>query len=208
MKAPLLFTLILAFVCHYTQRAQDSTVFKKGTLVITTGIGLPDYYRTSLRTAYRGHSNLDVYGFGPLIVKGDYGIMKFKWGHSIGAGMVLGFSTSTVKYNDLNTSLALPANYRGKDVYRTFTVGARGTYHFYTTHDIDCYASIGLGFNINTVSQTASSVYLNAHAPLRSWGYSAFTAGARYYFTKTIGVYAEAGWDMSTLIQGGLALKF
>jgi hypothetical protein len=199
----------LIVICLFNNgRAQDSTVFKKGTIVITVGIGLPDYYRMSLKTAYRGHSNLDIYGFGPLIIKGDYGIIKFKWGHSIGAGMVLGFNTSTVKYSDLNTSRAIPVNYRGKDVYRTFTIGARGTYHFYTTNDIDCYASIGLGFNINTVSQTANNGYLlNAHAPLRSWGYSAFTAGARYYFTKNIGVYAEAGWDMSSLIQGGLTIK-
>jgi hypothetical protein len=202
----------LILICLFLHgRGQDSTAFNKGTIVITAGIGLPDYYRVNLRTAYRGHSNLDVYGFGPLIIKGDYGIVKFKWGHSIGAGFVLGYSSSKVKYTDLYTNYATPITYHGKDIYRTITIGARGSYHFYTKKNIDCYASIGLGVNINTVSQTSSSVskaYINNRAPLRSLSYSAFTAGVRYYFTTNIGVYAEAGWDMSTLIQGGIAVKF
>jgi hypothetical protein len=213
MKTPLLLTLILTCLFNYNYRAQDTAAFKKGTIVITAGVGVPDYYRASLRTAYRGHSSLDVFGYGPIIIKGDYGIVKFKWGHSVGAGIVLGYSSSTVKYSDLSTSNAIPNSYHGMDIYRTITIGARGTYHFFTKKDLDCYASIGLGININTVSQTAnngygSTAYINSHAPFRSLSYSAFTAGVRYYFNKNIGVYGEGGWDMSTIIQGGIAIKF
>ena len=205
----LFFALILICLFNSKYSAQDNTAFEKGTIVATAGYGFPDFYRTSLRLAYNGYDSRTVRGFGPLILKGDYGIVKFKWGHSVGAGIVLGYSSTTVTYTEYNT-VAAPIT--GIDLYKTITIGARGTYHFFTKEKLDCYVSLGAGFNINTYDYSNSGSYAYgvyaAPARSRSTLYESATVGVRYYFTKNIGVYSELGWDMSAPIQGGVAIKF
>lgn len=211
-------TLVLSsliFLFNTSVKAQDNTAFEKGTVVATAGYGFPDLYRTSLRLAYNGYNSTKVRGFGPLILKGDYGIVKFKWGHSVGAGIVIGYNTTSVKFTDTyNEHVGFPnyyvtRTYNETHTFRTITVGARGTYHFFTKEKLDCYASIGLGFNINSTARTTDNPNgYTAYASARSGVYSAFTVGIRYYFTKNFGVYSELGWDNSTPIQAGVALKF
>ena len=202
------------FLFNTLIRAQDNTAFEKGTIVVTGGYGFPDLYRTSLRIAYNSYSSTTVRGIGPIILKGDYGIYKFKWGHSVGAGIVLGYSSTNVNYMYTDTRWNNGYgwnnyNYSETDAYKTITIGARGSYHFFTKEKFDCYASIGLGFNINTTTQTTNDPNGYAKtAVARSGVYEAFTVGIRYYFTKNLGVYSELGWDMSAPIQGGIALKF
>lgn len=199
--------------------AQDeNSAFDKGTVVITAGLGFPDFNRLDTRSRYVGNGSYNsttVHGFGPLIFKGDFGIIKFKWGHTLGAGFVLGYNSTTVsfaysnyKYNNGNGSYYYE-NYSQTDRFQTFTVGARATYHFFTKEKLDCYANVGLGYNIRTYNRTTNDpnggyAYTNGNSTV----YEAFTVGIRYYFTKNFGVYAEAGWDMSTPLQGGIALKF
>lgn len=187
-------------------KAQD-ICFDKGTVVATVGYGFPDLYRANLKTSYYQFESNNVTGFGPLILKGDYGIAKFKWGHSVGTGIVLGYSSTQVDYIDSHKGTTY---FQGVDLYRTITIGARGSYHFFTKEKIDCYASIGLGYNINSYSGTlnGSITAINSNLGSRSVLYESFTVGIRYYFTKNIGLYSEIGWDMSTPIQGGIALKF
>ncbi|MES2516365.1 MAG: hypothetical protein V4580_19580 [Bacteroidota bacterium] len=207
--------LAVSFILLATNKykAQENKAFENGTIVATVGYGFPDFYRINLRSSYAPYKSRSVGGFGPLILKGDYGIIKFKWGHYVGAGIVLGYSSSKVVYTDYPGPIV---SYPMTDLYRTITIGARGSYHFFTKEKIDCYASVGLGFNINTYSTTNTGYgsvyggygYSNSVRVARSAAYAAFTIGIRYYFTKHIGVYAEAGWDMSAPLQGGLALKF
>ena len=190
--------------------SQDAVAFDKGTLVVTAGYGFPDLYRTSLRVAYNGYAATTVKGFGPLLFKGDYGIVKFKWGHSVGVGAVIGYNSTSVNFtNYYYNSGFFYTPYGQTDKYRTITIGARGTYHFFTKEKFDCYASIGLGFNINTYSysSTVPGTYVSSSRG-RSGLYTAATVGIRYYFIKNFGVYSELGWDLNAPIQGGVCLKF
>jgi hypothetical protein len=191
--------------------SQDGSAFDKGSLVVTAGYGFPDLYRTSLRLAYNSYSSSTVKGFGPLLFKGDYGIVKFKWGHSVGVGAVIGYNSTSVNFTNYywNNSGFYNTSYTQTDKYRTITIGARGTYHFFTKEKFDCYASVGLGFNINSYSYSSSVPNIHTNSSHgRSVLYSALTVGIRYYFTKNIGVYSELGWDLNAPIQGGLCLKF
>lgn len=200
------------FLFNTTIKAQDETAFEKGTVVATVGYGFPDLYRTSLRVAYNANSSKTVSGFGPFIIKGDYGIVKFKWGHTVGAGIALGYSSTTVNDKFIQNQTGSTINYViENDITRTITIGARGTYHFFTKEKIDCYASIGAGFNINISSLSSNGVatYYGSSSPSsRSVVYESATVGIRYYFTKNFGVYSELGWDMWAPIQAGVALKF
>lgn len=208
MKTKTILTLALSSLLFCTQKtkAQESA-FEKGTVAITVGYGFPDLDRTSLRSSYNfyGYNGTTIRGFGPLLLKGDYGIVKFKWGHTVGAGLVVGFNTNTINYFYSNNL------WKETDRYTTIVIGARGSYHFFTKEKIDCYANIGLGMNINshTESTTDPRGFTNSGSVSKRPGvYEAFTVGIRYYFSKNFGVYAEAGWDMSTPVQGGIALKF
>lgn len=216
-----LVTAIL-FFSVITTKVQGQTAYDKGTLVVTAGIGIPDFERLGLRIYYgpisstysNGTSSSKVAGVGPFMLKGDYGIYKFKWGHAVGAGIVIGFSPTTVKSTVTDWVNTPNGGYYGtyteKDIYNRLTIGARGTYHFFIKEKIDCYASVGLGFNINMYSHSTNDpngTYLYAPYGTRSV-YEAFTVGVRYYFTKNIGVYAEGGYDNLCLLHGGLALKF
>lgn len=217
MKKITLHTLLLLSAILFSNKisAQDNSAFDKGTVVATVGYGFPDFYRTSLRVAYNGYSSRTVRGFGPLVLKGDYGIVKFKWGHSVGAGIVIGYSATRVKYTYIESKWNNGYGwnnytYSQTDNYQTITIGARGTYHFFTKEKFDCYASVGLGYNINSYTQTTDNPngYYSRVGAARTSIYSAFTVGIRYYFTKNIGVYSEVGWDMSVPLQGGVAIKF
>ena len=216
MKKTLLALACIIFLCNHSTKAQDESAFEKGTIVATAGYGFPDFYRTSLRVSYNAYSSTKVSGIGPIILKGDYGIVKFKWGHSVGAGIVIGYNATKIKFTDTYYDYSgFPyytntlRSYTETHVYQTITIGARGSYHFFTKEKFDCYASIGLGFNINSTSRTTNNPNgYTGYASARSGVYSAFTVGIRYYFTKNIGVYSEVGWDMSVPIQAGLAIKF
>ena len=208
------FALINAIVFNTKSVAQDNTAFEKGTVVITAGLGFPDFYRIDQRArynSYKVYNSTSVKGFGPIILKADYGIVKFKWGHTLGAGIVFGYNSTTVDftYYKYNNGNGITEYFNQTDRFRTVTVGARATYHYFTNEKVDCYANVGLGYNIRTYSRTTNDPdggYLYTSG--NSTAYTAFTAGIRYYFTKNFGVYAELGWDMSTPLQGGLALKF
>ncbi len=212
-KTLLATTTLLLLLFSANIKAQD-VAFDKGTVVATAGFGFPDLYRGTLRVAYNGYTSTKVTGFGPIILKGDYGIVKFKWGHSVGGGIVLGYNATKVdfSYTDFrwnNGNNSGYYTYNQTDKYNTLTIGARGSYHFFTKEKFDCYASVGLGLNINSHTQITNDPtgYRSVSAG-RSGIYSAFTVGIRYFFTKNIGVYSELGWDMSAPIQAGIALKF
>lgn len=59
---------------------------------------------------------------------------KFKWGHSVGAGIVIGFNSTSVKFTDnyydyYNNNYNL-ITYNETHTFRTITVGARGCITF------------------------------------------------------------------------------
>jgi hypothetical protein len=193
--------------------AQDGTSFDKGTVVATVGYGFPQLYapRIGNPKVIDPYNPSKVGGFGPFIVKGDYGIVKLKWGHTIGAGIVLGYNTMKVRY-EYSDYYYGPAYrvFTQTNTYNTLILGARGTYHFFTKEKLDCYVSIGVGcrlkFNVqSTTDHPSGSTYIYED---RTGLYSGLGLGIRYYFTKNIGVYSEIGMDMWAPVQAGLALKF
>lgn len=205
MKTKIILTFILSsiFIFNSKIKAQETT-FDKGTVVLTLGYGLPDLNRMSLRSSnIKDYDNKTIRGYGPIIFKAEYGFYKFKWGHSVGGGIIVGVNSTSVTYYYSNSL------WTHTDRSTTITIGARGTYHFFNNDKIDCYANVGLGFNVNSYNQITNNpkgkndLYFNKRSNL----YEAFTVGIRYYFSKNIGVYAEAGWDMAPF-QGGLAVKF
>jgi hypothetical protein len=88
----------------------------------------------------------------------------------------------------------------------TVYVGARASYHFGALmnlkSNLDIYGGVGAGYVIVNVSDdegdsaTASS----------GVGYGLY-GGVKYYFAKSVGVYAEAGYQSLSYLNVGLAFK-
>lgn len=151
--------------------------------------------------------NAQSFGEGTKVIQvgatigGDFGLplsASFEYGVSdkIGVGAYVGYAS-----REFNTG------YSAADYKVTYTLfGARGNYHFYTEDKFDAYAGVLLGYNSATVTYTngGSNVFGTP-----SYGGSVFGGqiGGRYYFTDSIGAFAELGYGIGYL-NVGLAYKF
>jgi hypothetical protein len=102
-------------------------------------------------------------------------------------------------------------NYYGSDylAYTVFVFGGRANYHLnFEVDKLDLYGGITLGWEIGSWSSNDNA----ADSWLRYYGdYSGFywgaQAGARFFFTRAIGVFGELGLGL-TYAKAGLAVKF
>ena len=113
----------------------------------------------------------------------EYGIVKVPMGSEltgvVGVGGIVGAS-----FSSFGTGLLF---------------AVRGSYHVIFHNKIDPYIAIALGYRGYAFSSTYSSgVY-------GDFGFSA-VLGARYFFTKKIGVYTELGY-MLNIFNLGLSIK-
>jgi hypothetical protein len=102
-------------------------------------------------------------------------------------------------------------NYWGNDylAYNVLVFGGRANYHFnFEADKLDAYAGVTLGWEIGTWSSSndADDSWLRYYGDYSGF-YFGFQAGARYFFARNIGVFAEAGYGLA-YIKAGLALKF
>jgi len=87
-------------------------------------------------------------------------------------------------------------------------VGARGAYHyngFTSVPKLDVYGGIMLGYNIVKYSSDGDDIAM-ANSYGSGMGFSGFL-GSRWFFSNSMGVYAELGYGVSVL-NAGLTFKF
>lgn len=82
--------------------------------------------------------------------------------------------------------------------YTHIIIGARGSYHFYNTNNMDIYAGLMVGYNVVSVDSPGDYNYSAASSGIT---YSAFV-GAKYYFSDTFGAFAELGYGVAYLSLG------
>ena len=88
-------------------------------------------------------------------------------------------------------------------------IGARAAWHFNFLKNLDTYIGVNLGWMI--WNQTNEWTILGKKYKTDydySAFYYAFNSGARYFFTKNIGVYVELGYSPISIASAGLSLKF
>lgn len=86
--------------------------------------------------------------------------------------------------------------------YTHIILGARGSYHFYSNKQWDCYGGLMIGYNIvsSSVDGPDEDGY-NYSAASSELTYS-LHAGARYYISQNFGFYAELGYGVVYLNLG------
>lgn len=129
------------------------------------------------------------YGYGgyrstlpPIYVKYEMGIMD-----EVGIGLVGGIGMGKNRFTD--------------DGYFATTIGALGYYHFnkfIPLKKLDVYAGLGIGVDINNRASNGSDVS----------ALFLYKAGARYYFSNSFGVYVETGYDLLSVANAGITLRF
>lgn len=96
--------------------------------------------------------------------------------------------------------------------YTSILVGAKGNYHFFTDDKFDAYGGLMLGYNSVKVESgtgigTGLGIFNFAPAVEASAVFFGGQLGARYYFTDSIGAFAELGYGLAYL-NAGIAFKF
>jgi len=173
--------IILTIVIATVVQAQQ---FQKGTTTANVGIGLGTALgglgkaRPAI-SASLDHGMWDIGGPGVISLGGYVGNTGYKY--------TSGSYTSKWNY---------------------FVVGARGAYHyngFTSVPKLDVYGGAMLGYNIVKYSSDSEDIEM-ANSYGNGIGLSGFL-GSRWFFSNSMGAYAELGYGVSVL-NVGLTFKF
>jgi opacity protein-like surface antigen len=190
---------------------RNRNCFQKGVQVISVGYGAPNLGKVAFKALDRIYPTAEYGGIGPLYLKYEYAIAD-----QVGLGVSLRYLNSKIEYPVVGPKYDADENPIAGDSTYTYTqtlssIGAmvRANYHFGTGRQFDPYIGLGIGYgntsikidrggDVNGISTVASiPIPLAIEA----------TVGARYFFTESIGAYAEVGFSQS-VINGGIAIKF
>lgn len=172
-------TLVLALAALFCFDANtlNAQAYEQGSKVLNLGVGVGGRY--SLGISASGSFEIGIWP------TGDFGI--------IGLGVMTGYRVATEAFVLYDAT------------YTEFAVAPRGTYHFtiIPVENLDVYAALQLVFGFENTNY--DSDLINDTSQTRV--YPAAIAGARFYFSDSFGVFAEAGYNLSYL-TGGVALSF
>ena len=166
--------LALITVITLTSESAFSQVFDKGVKQANLGIGFGGGYGT-------GSTSPAISG------SFEVGVTD-----KIGVGGIVGYQSSTYDYGF------------GSYSYTYLIFGARGSYHFYETDNVDVYGGAMLGYQNVSVSSTGSTFGAAASSSGIVIG---LYLGGRYMFSENIGAFAELGYSIS-IFSVGLTAKF
>ena len=190
--------ILICLIVSSSIFAQD---FLKDENYITIGYGLDPYGHANKYNAGFNHKNASI---GPFILTYERGITDVLGVGRIGVGGAIAQTFYTSKAYTINNL------YEYKSNRSRTTIAFRAAYHFEFGIDrMDLYAGIGGAFHIIMDKEQTNNPFDPTYSYKRqsvSGGPSVF-AGIRYYFNDNIGVYAEAGYDISAL-NGGFVFKF
>lgn len=154
--------------------------YSEGDNLLNVGFGLGATFAT-------GSSTIP-----PLSVSFEHGFTD-----NISAGGLIGYSGSKDEVPTFGGTWTFKYSY--------IIIGARGSYHFYSTDKIDAYGGALLGYNIGSSSvefEGAGNNFVEpAAADVGGVAYG-LHVGGRYYFNESIGAFGELGYGISYLTLG------
>lgn len=191
-------------LCTTGVKAQS---FGQGSMLVSAGYGFGNFTQ-SLFSAYSNEAGFKYSSFGPVFVKGEYGVSDH-----IGLGLNIAYMGASVSYNydvpGLDQNLNSIVNtYEAKWAHTAYSVLARMNIHFANSEKLDPYFGVGVGYRSSsdvwsTTQANATTLTMPTLIPV---GFET-TLGLRYYPTEHLGVYVEAG-GAKAIVQGGLTFKF
>ena len=166
--------------------------FTKGTTTLALGVGFgrDDY------GYYSGANALPVFSLSM-----DHGIINNAGPGNIGIGGILAYTSATYNYSGGYYSNAY------KETWANYFIGVRGTYHLTLLKDknnkFDPYAGVSIGVRVETYNNNYNNnSTVTDKLKTTPYHFEGIFVGAKYNFTSAMGVYAEAGYDISLLRVG------
>jgi len=158
---------------------QAQNTFAKGDKVVNLGIGVGRSYSAGYKSSIL-----------PISGSFEYGVKDhlFDDKSSLGVGAYLGYAQDKLSLIDNSWKVSHTI------------VGVRGGLHYQLVDKLDTYAGLMLGYNVVSVSSSGSGISGSGF----DWS---IYVGGRYYFTESIGAFAEIGYGIAA-VQLGVALKF
>ncbi len=182
LKRTVLVLAVLFFTTASMLFAQDwknySPAYKEGDIAIQAGVSLIPL------GGFFGTTTIP-----PLSISADYAVRIAELPLSFGG--FVGYSASKYEYYSYATLS-----------YTYLLMGARAAYHVdLGVKNLDSYAGVMLGYNIVTAKwdDNAWSDYYNAGSSYVVYG---AYVGARYFFTKNLAAFGEAGYGMGLITLG------
>jgi hypothetical protein len=182
--------------------------FDENTHIINLGVG---FGSRGYHSFFRGAGY--AYGRTPAFSLTYEQAFKKKLGPGyLGIGAYLGFQREYYKYNGSYYKGFTYNTYYYNHSWNYYMVAARGVYHWdvLNSKNAEVYGGviIGMRFQIHNY-ETNDPDNLDPYAYTQSFIYPAYSvfAGARWYFVKNFGLFAEVGYGIS-YINGGLSIKF
>jgi len=170
-----LFIVIGLLLSMVFSEGANAQVYRQGDGILSVGVG----FGYSARIG--GLGGLDFGGFGPVMV-GYESIVSQSSSGAFGVGGVVGG-----RFGGL--------------VGTTFTLMARGAYHFNVSRAFDLYLGLGLGTHVQSVDMGFAGRQTDF-----DFAYG-FFLGGRYYVSDAMAIQAELGYGVS-IFNIGLAFKF
>ena len=183
--------------------------FDENTHILNLGVG---FGSRSYHSVYRGAGYSS--GITPAFSLTYEQAFKKKLGPGyLGLGAYLGFQHEYYKYDySYYDNGFYYQTYYSNHKWNYYMVAARGAYHWdvLNSKNAEVYAGviIGMRFQIHTY-ETNDPGKKDPYTYTQSFVYPAYSAfaGARWYFAKNAGLFAEVGYGISYL-TGGFSFKF
>lgn len=162
--------------------ASAQEISPKGSLAFNVGIGFPNLVGIGTTTVP------------PISISGEYTILSDLINNNNGAvsvGGYMGFAAS----KDSRTSAAGDYGWR----HNNFLLGTRGSFHYQFVDNLDTYAGMLIGYNIESVKGFGQVTGSSANGGGFLWG---MFIGARYFFNDSFGVFTELGYGVAFINLG------
>ncbi len=175
-------------------KSRNSGSFSRKASLLSFGIGFPNRSGTGLDYWNDDDRRL---GIGPGYVKYEHGLTD-----EIGLGGYVAAAASRYKYGP---------NRRYTDHIFAGSLGIMGFYHFnklIPVRKLDVYAGAGVGVRQLTYSYDDNFPGDTSDDRTSFTAMPLFKVGARWYFTRMFGVYAEGGYDKMSDVNLGITLRF
>lgn len=199
-KGLLLSTLFICLVSAKSFAQDEGGAYSQGSSSVSIGYGFGNIWKSLFKLAGAfSDGSYKVSATGPVAFVYEYGATD-----KISVGIALGYSQVKGKYNDPSYP---DDNY--EESLTNFSALARANYHFGSSEKFDPYLGIGLGYyNFKYKYKDASGTSdVGTFAIPGAFGFSG-QLGAKYYFTSSVGLYAEIGYVGGSIAQVGLSFKF
>jgi opacity protein-like surface antigen len=200
----LLFVFAFAVITISVKAQDESAAWGgQGTAVVNLGYGVGSVWKTLFKVS-ASFTGSKVTASGPFAIGFEYGVSnKIGIGVQLGYGSVKSVSTDPGGASDGGDLITT-------EELKSLQILARGNLHFGQSEKFDPYIGLGLGygnFKYTITDNDPNSSPAFGFAVPSAFIYTG-ALGAKYYFSSSVGIYAEVGYVTGAFFQGGIAIKF